>query len=205
MIPKMFGHPAEQLIFWAFTVIASTLAVGSITMLSFARNFMSVPVSLFGIAFATASFPILSQAASRQDRREFLAHFTESLKKILLFTIPSGVVLFFFSTIIVKLLLGSGKFDQQAILTTASVLSIFALSVPTESVSHLLARSFYAIQDTLAPVLFSLMGFGIAVAIGWMYAPTMGLPILAWGYFAGSLFKITSLGFLLFHRMRRMR
>lgn len=205
MIPKMFGHPAEQLIFWAFTVIASTLAVGSITMLSFARNFMSVPVSLFGIAFATASFPILSEAASRQDRREFLYHFTESLKKILLFTIPSGIILFFFSSIIVKLLLGSGKFDQQAILTTASILSIFALSVPTESVGHLLARSFYALQDTLVPVLFSLMGFGIAVAIGWVYAPTMGLPMLAWGFFAGSLFKITGLGLLLFLRMKRMR
>ncbi len=205
MIPKMFGHPAEQLIFWAFTVIASTLAAGSITMLSFARNFMSVPVSLFGIAFATASFPILSEAASRQDRHEFFTHFRQSLKKILLFTIPSGIVLFFFSTIIVKLLLGSGKFDQNAILTTASVLSIFALSVPTESISHLLARAFYALQDTLIPVLISLSGFGLAVAIGWLYAPTIGLQALAWGFFAGSLLKIISLSFLLYRRSQQMR
>lgn len=205
MIPKMFGHPAEQLIFWAFTVIASTLAAGSITMLSFARNFMSVPVSLFGIAFATASFPILSQAASRADHREFVSHFWESAKKTLLFTVPSGIILFFFSVIIVKIFLGSGKFDDHAIFTTASVLSIFALSVPTESLSHLLARSFYALQDTLMPVIFSLLGFGIAIAIGFAYAPALGLPALAWGFFAGSVFKITSLGILLFKRTKNLR
>lgn len=205
MIPKMFGHPAEQLIFWAFTVIASTLAAGSITMLSFARNFMSVPVSLFGIAFATASFPILSQAAARTDNKEFISHFWESAKKTLLFTIPSGIALFFFSAIIVRIFLGSGKFDQSAILATASILSIFALSVPTESLSHLLARSFYALQDTLMPVIFSLLGFGIAIAVGWTYAPTIGLPALAWGFFAGSVFKITSLGILLFRRTKKLR
>lgn len=202
MIPKMFGHPVEQLTFWAFTVIASTLAAGSITMLSFARNFMSVPVSLFGISFATASFPILSQAAVRQDFREFTSHFWDSLKKTLLFTVPSGIVLFFFSAIIVKIFLGSGKFDQKAIMETAGILSIFALSVTTESLVHLLARAFYALQDTLLPVILSLLGFGIAVAIGWAYAPIIGLSALAWGFFAGSFFEVVTLGALLYKRTK---
>ena len=46
MIPKMFGHPVELAMFWGFTVIASTLGAGSIAILSFARNFQSVPVSI---------------------------------------------------------------------------------------------------------------------------------------------------------------
>lgn len=203
MIPKMFGHPIEQLVFWAFTAIASTLSSGSIAILSFARNFMSVPVSLFGISFATASFPILSDAASRNDQQEFIKHFWDSLKKILLFTIPSAVILFFFSTIIVSLLLGTGKFNQAAVLTTASLLQIFSLSVPLESTSHLLARAFYSLQNTLIPVLWSIGGFGIAVAIGWMWAPTVGLNALGWGFLAGSIVKVLGLSLLLVRRLRK--
>src|SRR3989344_4736084 len=42
MLPKMFGHPVELAMFWGFTIIASGLASGSVAVLSFARNFMSV-------------------------------------------------------------------------------------------------------------------------------------------------------------------
>ena len=52
-LPKMFGHPAELATFWGFTALASTLGVGSIAILNFARNFQSVPISLIGISFAT--------------------------------------------------------------------------------------------------------------------------------------------------------
>lgn len=190
MLPKMFGHPAEQLSFWAFTGIASTLAAGSVTMISFARNFMSVPVSLFGIAFATASFPILASAASDEHYEAFVSHFWKSLKKILLITIPSALVLGIFGKIFVNIFLGGGKFSPDAVATTAMVLAIFSLSIPFESVSHLFARSFYALKNTLLPVIFSLLGLIIAVGFAYFTKNSFGITALPLGFFAGSVVKI---------------
>ena len=49
MIPKMVSHPIEPLTFLFFTAVASTLAAGSVSSVSFARNFQSVPVALIGV------------------------------------------------------------------------------------------------------------------------------------------------------------
>ena len=72
MIPRMAGQPVEQLTFFLFTNLASSLAVGSIAMLAFARNFQSVPVSIFGISFATAVFASLSRSAALNDDDAFV-------------------------------------------------------------------------------------------------------------------------------------
>ena len=44
MVPKMLSHPIEPLTFLFFTSVATTLAAGSVSAVSFARNFQSVPV-----------------------------------------------------------------------------------------------------------------------------------------------------------------
>ena len=74
MVPKMASHPIEPLTFLYFTSVASTLGAGSVSSVSFARNFQSVPVSLIGAAFAIAAFPALSTAAAAGDRRGFTPH-----------------------------------------------------------------------------------------------------------------------------------
>ena len=62
MLPKMVSHPVEPMTFLFFTNVASGLAAGSVTVVSYARNFQSVPVSLIGISFSLAVFPTLSAA-----------------------------------------------------------------------------------------------------------------------------------------------
>ena len=71
MLPKMLAHPIEPITFLFFTSVASTLAAGSITAVSFARNFQSVPVALVGIAISLAAFPSLSGVWAAGDRGAF--------------------------------------------------------------------------------------------------------------------------------------
>lgn len=201
MIPKMVGHPVEQLSFLGFTMIASTLAVGSISTLSFARNFMSVPVSLFGIAFATAVFPLLSEDVATQSFKDYKKHLVSTIQKILLFTIPSAVVLFALSKFLITFLIGSGRFGPEAIDITASLLSIFALSIPLESTIHVLARGFYAFKNTFIPVSLAILGLVIMVSTAWLLARTIGIQGLAWGYFCGSLTEVLLLGFILRNKL----
>ena len=79
MAPKMLSHPIEPLTFLYFTSLASRFDVGSVSSVSFARNFESVPVSLIGASFAIAAFPLMSVAAANGDRATFRRVFTTNL------------------------------------------------------------------------------------------------------------------------------
>lgn len=196
-IPKMIGQPVEQLNFLAFTRIASLLAAGSVTAVSFARNFQSVPVSLFGIAFSVAIFPSLAQYAAKSDRENFLKSFWKVARDILIFTIPSALALYLLSDLPIRFFLGGGKFSDENILRTASVLSIFALSIPTESLVHLLARSFYALKNTIIPVALSIIGLIISIAFSYYKSKTIGIAAIPYGFFLGSATEVVLLMILL--------
>ena len=72
MLPKMVSQPLEPITFLIFTSVASTIATGAVTAVSFARNFQSLPVSLIGIAFSIAAFPALATAWAEADRPRFV-------------------------------------------------------------------------------------------------------------------------------------
>lgn len=189
MAPRMAGHPIEQAIFLGFAVIASTLGAGSITVLTFARNFQSMPVAVIGINFALAAFPVLSRISARGDRSSFSAEFLDKAKMILLATVPAALLLYIFRLPIIDILLGGGAFDKEAVRLTAATLGVFTLAIPTESLSHLLARTFYALKNSLIPLLASVSGLITALGGGFWLASFMGVPGLALGFFLGSLLK----------------
>jgi len=103
---------------------------------------------------------------------------------------------------LIKIFLGGGEFSEQDILLTASTLGVFTLAIPTESASHLLARAFYALKNTVIPVVASIAALGIAVSLGYILSPTLGLLALPLGFFAGSLFKLIVLLVLLNLRIK---
>lgn len=199
MLPKMLGHPVELAMFWIFTGLASGLATGSITVLNFARNFQSVPVSLLGIAMSTAVFPSLAEAAlgSGQHLRRL---FLRTAGIILLASTAAALVVFAIRRPLVAVLLGGGAFDSQAVARTALTLGVFCLAIPTESLNHLLARSFYAVQNTVTPVLFSLISLVIAAGTAYILSQRLGIVGLPLGFFAGSLIKTLGLTILFFSR-----
>lgn len=202
MIPKIIGHPVEQLTFLGFTRIATLLAAGSVTAVSFARNFQSVPVSLFGIAFSIAIFPVLAEYADKGDRENYLKNFWKALRNILIFTIPSAIGLYLLSDLPIRIFLGGGKFSDENIMRTANVLAVFAFSIPTESLKHLLARSFYALKNTIIPVLISVLGLAVSIGFAFYKSKTIGILAIPYGFFLGSFSEIVCMGFVLHYKIR---
>lgn len=200
MIPKMIGHPVELLTFWVFTTLASLLATGSITVLNFARNFQSVPVSMLGIAMATAVFPALAEAGLESPAavRKVLNRTTVSI------LVASGAAALFMFAIrrpLVALLLGGGAFDTDAVARTALTLGVFCLAIPTESVSHLFARAFYATKNTTIPVIFTVISLLVAGSTAYYFSQSIGIVGLPLGFFFGSLVKTVGLWAMLQRRL----
>ena len=204
MIPKMFGHPVELAMFWGFTVIASTLGAGSVVILNFARNFQSVPVSLIGITFSTTAFPIMAKAIADHSQEEFRKVLKNSFWLILAGSTLAAIVTFIIREPLIRIVLGGGAFSEEAISRTSTMLGVFTLAMPTESLRHLLARAFYATKNTTIPVVLGIIGLGIAIGGGYLLAPRFGILSIPIAFSTASLIELIFLIILLPRRLKQL-
>lgn len=205
MIPKAVSHPVEPITFLFFTNVASTLAAGSVTVVSYARNFQSVPVSLVGVAFALAAFPALSTAHATGDRRGFLRLLSTNLASIAVLTGAAAIVMALVGETAIRVLLGGGAFDEEDITRTGAVLAAFALSVPFESLTHLLSRAIYATEHTLLQVVASIIALAITIVATLVLLPSAGLLAVPYGFTVGQVAKVALLALALAIRLRILR
>jgi putative peptidoglycan lipid II flippase len=204
MLPKTVSQPIEPLTFLFFTSLASTFVAGSVTALSFARNFQSVPVSLIGIAFSVAAFPALSAAYAAGDRRRFSTILGTNVLTITALTCAAAVGLYVVGGFAIELFLGGGAFDASDVALTSLVLSAFALSVPFESLFHLLSRAMYATRNTVLQVASAVAGLLITVAVANLLAPEIGITAIPLGFTVGTAAKVGLLALALVPRIRAL-
>ena len=205
MLPKMASHPVEPLTFLFFTRVATGLGAGSVTAVSFARNFQSVPVTVIGVALALAAFPALSAAWAAGDRQGFVRGLVRDALTIAFLTCGAAVVLFVVSELVIRVFLGGGAFDEADIALTAGTLAIFALSVPIESLTHLLSRAIYATRHTMLQVLSSLAGFAVTIGATLALRDDLGLAAVPIGFAVGLALKLLLLTASLAFRLRTAR
>jgi putative peptidoglycan lipid II flippase len=184
-LPRALSAPIEPLTFLYFTSVASTLAAGSITAVSFARNFQSVPVSIIGAAFAVAAFPVLANAVAAGDRPRFSRLVATNFATIGVLTVAAALALWLVGGRVIDLFLGGEAFDAEDVATTTLLLGAFAFSVPLESLNQLLSRAVYSTHDTILPVLASLAGLFVTVASVSLLADAQGIVALPLGFAIG--------------------
>ena len=204
MLPKTGSSPIEPLTFLFFTNVASTLVAGSITTVNLARNFQSVPVSLIGVAFSLAAFPALAAAYSAGDRRTFSRLVRMNVLTIGALTLAAAAGLAIVGGIAVEVLLGGGRFDADDVARTSLVLAVFALSVPFESLGHLVSRAIYATRHTLLQVVASLIGFAVTIVATVGLVDALGVVAIPLAFSLGSAVRFVLLVAVLVPRIRRM-
>lgn len=204
MLPKMVSHPVEPMTFLFFTAVATTLAAGSVSAVSFARNFQSVPVSLIGVSFSLAAFPTLSAAFATGDRRTFVASLRTTLLTTVVLTALAGAALALVSGVVIDLFLGGGEFDAEDVRVTSMLLAVFTISIPLESATHLLSRAIYATRHTLLQVFSSLAGFAVTVVTTLAVVGSTGVAAIPIGFAVGQGLKVLLLALAVGLRMRHL-
>ncbi|MCR4280105.1 MAG: murein biosynthesis integral membrane protein MurJ [Candidatus Komeilibacteria bacterium] len=193
MIPRTIGLAANQVNQVVITSIASTLTVGSIAIFNLANNLQHFPVSIFGLSLAIAAFPAFSQAWSTQNMDAFRGSFTLTFRKILFLIIPVAILILVLRAQIVRLVLGAGSFDWQDTYYTAQVLGIFAISLFAQGTIPLLARSFYAFEDTKTPVIIGVGAVVVNLILSFWLAPIWGVIGLAAAFSFANILNMLAL------------
>jgi len=204
MIPRMAGHPIDPLTFTQLGSLASTVAVGGVSSLSFARNFQSVPVSVLAVSFALAVFPTLSLAVADGDRRGFIVLVVRTSATVAVLTTAAGVALAGLARIVIELFFRGGAFTQEAVDRTTLVLVVLCLAIPFESVGQVLSRAVFATRNTVLQVAASLGGYAVVIAAASVLTPAIGIAGVALGYALGMAVKMLLLAVAVAVRARRI-
>ncbi len=188
MVPRMLALGALQLQLLLFDTVASGLSAGSVTINAYARNFQSVIVGVAGIALAQSAFSFLSQAAARGEYRRLWVYLRKGVRILLLVTVPGAVALVLAAPVAAALVHLTHRLEIFWF-----CLGLYALSIPFESMNHLLLRAFYALRNTVRPAVFSVVNGAVAIIFSWLLAPHMGVYALAVGFTIGQVIETIGL------------
>lgn len=164
-IPRALTLSLNQIVFLWFVGLASTMAVGSMSVFQFAFNVQSVPLAIIGMSYSVAAFPVLADLLSRKELDSFRVHVMTALRHIIFWSVPMIALVVVLRAQIVRVLLGSGSFDWSDTRLTAAVLAIFIISLVAQAALLLLVRAFYAGGHTIIPLIVTLFGAGSTVVV----------------------------------------
>ncbi len=193
MIPRALGIAVNQVNLLVITIFASTLAAGSLTIFTFANNIQATPIGLFGSSFAIAVFPLLSTYAAKNKWVEFSESFFKIMRQILFFIIPLSIVLIILRAQIVRVVLGSGKFDWEDTVLTFQTLGLLSISLFAQALIPLITRSFYAIHNTKTPFYIALISETVNILLVILLIGKYSVLGLAVAFSAGSLVNMSLL------------
>lgn len=181
ILPRSFGLAAAQMNWMILNGLATTLGVGTVSALNFALNLQYVPIALVGISAAVASFPTMSREAI-SDGKTFSSRVSRTLNNILLLVVPMSFLFFYLREDVVRILLGSGLFGPKDVGLTADILGFFIIGVFAQSIIPILARSFYATQNTRIPVLAGIISVGASIFLAFRLIDGWGVLALPLSY-----------------------
>ncbi len=168
-LPRTITLSLTKIVFLIFVSIASTLIAGTISVFNLSYNLQSVPLAIIGISYSVAAFPILVDYFNAKKYEEFMAHVVGPIRQIVFWSLPVIALFIVLRAQIVRVILGTGRFDWADTRLTAASLALFILSVVAQSIVFLLIRAYYAAGKTWKPFFITLFSSALTVAFAFLF------------------------------------
>ncbi|HET7830547.1 MAG TPA: murein biosynthesis integral membrane protein MurJ [Candidatus Limnocylindrales bacterium] len=179
MAPRALGLGAVQVVFLVMTSLASTLTTGAIAAFTFAFAVLQIPIGVIGVPLGVVLLPSLSREAAIGDADAYRRLLVRALRLLAFVMVPIAALGFVVSGDITRLLFDYGSTDPRLLDTTSVALQAFLLGVTAHALIAVLARAFYARQDTLTPVVAALVAVGVDIAAAVVLVGQLGVVGLA--------------------------
>ncbi len=186
LIPRALGLAAVQVTFLVNTTLASTLGPGAITAYTVAFTTLQLPLGLVAVPLGVVLLPTMSRAAATGAMTEYGDLVERSVHLLAYVMMPITVLMLILRREIVELLYAYGRFDDEALALTTETLAVFTLGLVAHALIAVLARAFYAVQDTRTPVAAAVLAVAVNVVVSVATVGTLGLAGLALGIAVGA-------------------
>jgi putative peptidoglycan lipid II flippase len=197
MVPVLAGLGVVQLNLFVTQNLSSNLGSGVISALNLSQRIMNLPIGIFAVSIATALFPTLTAFTAVGELDDFKRSTSLGLRAIFLVSIPASFGLIALGEPLIKLLFEQGEFTSSMVTATNQALVFYSIGLFAYSAVQVLNRSFYALKDTLTPVVAAFLTIGFNIYLSLNLVDVLGHRGLAGAYsLAGFLNMVLLLGML---------
>ncbi len=152
LLPRVIGQAAFQINFVAVNHFASQTGEGSVSALNYAWQMLMLPNGVLALSISTVVFPTLAAQFELGDLDAFRSTLQGGLRPLLFLLVPASIGLFEFRTSLFQTIFQSGNFDANSTILSSQPLAFLALGLIWYGLVEVLARAFYAMKDTVTPV-----------------------------------------------------
>lgn len=180
-------------------------------VLFFTQRLYQFPLGVFGIAVATAVFPLLAAHAKQPER--FARTLAQGVRLSFFIGLPASIGLALVRTDAVTVLFGQtggtgeaetgGGFDALGLERSAAVLLAYAAAVWAYSLNHVFTRAMYAQGDTKTPVRVAIGAVLLNTSLNLVMIWPLAEAGLAWATAISSVAQCVVLGLLLERKGRK--
>jgi putative peptidoglycan lipid II flippase len=133
--------------------VASKLYVGAISVVNYASRLFAIPGNLLIMPLAVVFSPTFAREAARERRGNLERELRDALRITVFLALPVTFWMAVHALPLTRTIFERGQFDFTSSTHTAGMLMCYSLGLLPNALAVILLRAFYAIQDTVTPLL----------------------------------------------------
>lgn len=154
-IPCIASHGCSEINFFIDQSCASSLAVGSYSLLRYAGQFVNIPQSMLIGSFTTVVFPYFSKL-KLESHQAMEKQYVEAAKFVCWLVLPVSLLMMLFSQKFFQTLFLSERFTMEYVVNTGQALNMYLLGLLAMAFARLLLNICYIYGYTIVPMIISL-------------------------------------------------
>lgn len=174
IVPSIVGVGINQVNFMVGRIIASYLAVGSISYLYYANRLFQFPLGLFAIAVGTVTLTEISVANSEGRLEVRNKMIDKSINSVVMVMLPAMAGLIVLAEPIIAFVYGHHNYTYTAVRATADDLIAYSSGLMFYALISVMSRIFYSDKNTLTPAVGAGIGFIANLLFNLIFMHRMG-------------------------------
>lgn len=194
-LPFYFNYLVAQILLAVERIISTFLGVGNVSVLDYARKFVSIPISVIQGTVNTILTPTLTRIFVKDGERNFVMEISKFMDMMLLMFLPLMSLFIICPNEIVRIFLLRGAFDEKFLEPTAQALIWFGFGILSIIFYSTNAQALIAKGKTgISAIISGILGFFI-LAINLLFFKKYGIQTLAFSWSFGHLVAGASMYF----------
>jgi putative peptidoglycan lipid II flippase len=202
MIPIIISTATMQFNLFINRSFAISLYEGATSILECANKVTLLTYEVFAVAVSMIIYPILSTFIVQNNHEEYKKSLVKSINIINLIMIPAALAIVILREPLISVLYLRGKFTLGDVNLVSTALIFYSPTMIAYGVRDVLNRAFYSAKDTKTPMVYSIVGVVINIALSAILYRYMSVPGLT---LASSISSVIITLMLLFKMSRKFK
>jgi putative peptidoglycan lipid II flippase len=196
------GLAAGRVNIFVNTLLASLLAAGSVSYLTYSYRVMHLPLGVIAVALGTVALPKASALAAVDDTEGLAATFYRAIHLCFFLVFPVAAFFVVCGDEVIGLLFQHGRFGAEDTFNTYQALIWYSVGLIGFAGVRVTAPVYYALKNAVTPMRYSIIAVLVNLGANFVFIPILGFAGLA---LATGLGGLVNFGLLLRNLPRHVK